>query len=128
MQICMVGVGLMGHGIAKNILNSGKHSLSFLHHAGNQPVNGLLAAGAVEAQTLAEICPQADIILLCVTGAPEVEAILFEKGGVFDQARPARLCWIVQPACRAQPRLCKETGGQASALCGCRDDAHPERS
>ena len=91
MQICMVGVGLMGHGIAKNILNSGKHSLSFLHHAGNQPVNGLLAAGAVEAQTLAEICPQADIILLCVTGAPEVEAILFEKGGVFDQARAGQI-------------------------------------
>ena len=91
MQICMVGVGLMGHGIAKNILNSGKHSLSFLHHAGNQPVNGLLAAGAVEAQTLAEICPQADIILLCVTGAPEVEAVLFEKGGVFDQARAGQI-------------------------------------
>ena len=91
MQICMVGVGLMGHGIAKNILNSGKHSLSFLHHAGNQPVNGLLAAGAVEAQTLAEICPQADIILLCVTGAPEVEAVLFEKGGVFDHARVGQI-------------------------------------
>ena len=91
MQICMVGVGLMGHGIAKNILNSGQHSLSFLHHAGNQPVKGLLAAGAVEAQTLAEICPQADIILLCVTGAPEVEAILFEKGGVFDQARAGQI-------------------------------------
>ena len=58
---------------------------------GINPVNGLLAAGAVEAQTLAEICPQADIILLCVTGAPEVEAILFEKGGVFDQARAGQI-------------------------------------
>ena len=91
MNICMVGVGLMGHGIAKNILKNGGYRLSFLHHAGNQPVDDLLAAGATQAQSLAEICPAADIILLCVTGAPEVEAVLFDEGGVYEQARAGQL-------------------------------------
>ncbi len=91
MKICMVGVGLMGHGIAKNILKASGYSLSFLRHEGNQPVADLLAAGAVEADTLAEICPQADIILLCVTGAPEVEAVLFDQGGVCDHAHAGQI-------------------------------------
>ena len=47
MRICMIGVGLMGHGIAKNILRAGPYHLSFLHHDGNQPIDDLLAAGAV---------------------------------------------------------------------------------
>lgn len=91
MRVCMVGVGLMGHGIAKNILKNGQHRLSFLHHAGNQPVDELLAAGAVEARRLADIVLQADVILLCVTGAPEVETVLFADDGVFEHAQSGQL-------------------------------------
>ena len=86
MRICMIGVGLMGHGIAKNILRAGPYHLSFLDHAGNQPIDDLLAAGAVQAETLSLICPDADIILICVTGAPEVETVLFSDQGVFANA------------------------------------------
>ena len=85
MRICMIGVGLMGHGIAKNILRAGPYHLSFLHHDGNQPIDDLLAAGAVQSETLSMICPNADIILLCVTGAPEVETVLFSEQGVLTQ-------------------------------------------
>ena len=91
MRICMVGVGLMGHGIAKNILKTGQHRLSFLHHEGNQPVEDLLEAGAAPAQNLADIVPDADIILLCVTGAPEVEAVLFDTGGIYEHARAGQI-------------------------------------
>lgn len=91
MRICMIGVGLMGHGIAKNILKARRYNLSFLHHAGNQPLEDLLAAGAVQAETLEEICPGADIILLCVTGAPEVETVLFSEQGVFDYAQRGKI-------------------------------------
>ena len=91
MRICMIGVGLMGHGIAKNIMKAGRYNLSFLQHAGNQPCEDLLAAGAVQAETLKEICPDADIILLCVTGAPEVETVLFSKQGVFDYAQQGQI-------------------------------------
>ena len=91
MRICMIGVGLMGHGIAKNILKAGRYRLSFLNHAGNQPVKDLLDAGAVQAETLDKICPDADLILLCVTGAAEVETVLFSDQGVFGHARQGQI-------------------------------------
>ena len=55
MRICMIGVGLMGHGIAKNILRAGSYHLSFLHHDGNQPIDDLLAAGAIQSETMSMI-------------------------------------------------------------------------
>ena len=91
MRICMIGVGLMGHGIARNILRAGPYHLSFLRHDGNQPIDDLLAAGAVQSETLSMICPNADIILLCVTGAPEVETVLFSEQGVFANAQPGQI-------------------------------------
>ena len=91
MRICMIGVGLMGHGIAKNILKAGRYSLSFLHHTGNQPAQDLQDAGAVRAEKLEDICSDADLILLCVTGAPEVESVLFSEQGVFAHARRGQI-------------------------------------
>ncbi|WP_018917008.1 NAD(P)-dependent oxidoreductase [Vreelandella zhanjiangensis] len=82
-RIGMVGVGLMGHGIAKNILNAG-YSLAFLDHPGNQPVDDLLAAGAVPCSSAREVAEKADVVLLCVTGSPQVEAVLFEPDGVLE--------------------------------------------
>lgn len=40
LRIGLVGVGLMGHGIARNILKAG-HRLDFMDHPGNQPVDDL---------------------------------------------------------------------------------------
>ena len=87
----MIGVGLMGHGIAKNILKAGCYRLSFLHHVGNQPVEDLLDAGAIQAEGLEQICPDADLILICVTGSPEIEMVLFSERGVFYHARPGQI-------------------------------------
>ena len=87
----MIGVGLMGHGIAKNILKHKRYCLSFLSHAGNQPAEDLISAGAIRATTLSEICPEADLILLCVTGAAEVETVLFSEQGVFSNSRPGQI-------------------------------------
>ena len=88
----MIGVGLMGHGIAKNILRAGSYHLSFLHHDGNQPTADLLAAGAIQSETMSMICPNADIILLCVTGAPEVETVLFLSKGFLQMLNQVRSC------------------------------------
>ena len=43
-NIGMVGIGLMGHGIARNIAQHG-HGLAVLEHPGNQPLDELKAAG-----------------------------------------------------------------------------------
>lgn len=83
----LIGVGLMGHGIARNILKSGR-SLAFLGHPGNQSTDDLVQAGASVCQSIPELVAQCDVILLCVTGAPEVEQVIFAEQGVLSAVKP----------------------------------------
>ena len=80
MKIGMIGVGLMGKGIATNILKDKTYQLNFLTHQGNQPTDTLEAAGAIATSTIKETISNAKIIILCVTGAAQVEEILFGGG------------------------------------------------
>lgn len=80
-KIGVIGVGLMGHGIAKNILKGG-WPVSFLDHPGNQPVDDLVAAGAARFESATELAKASDVIILCVTGSPQVEDILTGSGRV----------------------------------------------
>ncbi|MCE8025376.1 NAD(P)-dependent oxidoreductase [Billgrantia aerodenitrificans] len=89
-RVGLVGVGLMGHGIAANILRGG-HALCFLDHPGNQPVEDLLGAGAVAKGSGREVAEAAEVVILCVTGSPQVEAVLFEPGGVLEGLAPGTL-------------------------------------
>ncbi|CUJ69027.1 NAD(P)-dependent oxidoreductase [Achromobacter kerstersii] len=85
-KVGMVGIGLMGHGIASNLVKHG-HSLTLLEHPGNQPLDALKAAGAASVTTGAALAAQADVIILCVTGSPQVEAVLLSEGGVLEGLR-----------------------------------------
>ncbi len=81
MKIGMIGIGLMGHGIASNLVKHG-HQLTVLEHAGNQPLDALLAAGAKSAATPKAVAADAELVILCVTGSPQVEAVLLGDDGV----------------------------------------------
>ncbi|KIN14287.1 NAD(P)-dependent oxidoreductase [Vreelandella titanicae] len=91
-QVGIVGVGLMGHGIASSLLRAG-HQVSFLNHSGNQPADELLAAGAIALNTGREVAQSAEVVILCVTGSPQVEAVLFEPDGVLAGLKPG--CVVV---------------------------------
>lgn len=78
-SVGLVGVGMMGHGIALNLLKHGR-KLAFLNHTGNQPVGDLLAAGAQAVGDLTTLAQNAEVIILCVTGSPEVESVLYGGG------------------------------------------------
>ena len=78
--------GLMGHGMAKNLLAKG-HGLALTVHRNRDRVADLLAAGAVEKRTAAELAQASEIVFLCVTGSPQVEASLSAPDGVLAGAR-----------------------------------------
>ncbi len=81
-RIGMVGIGLMGHGIASNIAKHG-YPLTVLEHPGNQPLDALKAAGVTSEASTAALAAVCDIVLLCVTGTPQVEAVLLGEGGAW---------------------------------------------
>ncbi|MET0203994.1 MAG: NAD(P)-dependent oxidoreductase [Casimicrobiaceae bacterium] len=85
-RIGFIGVGLMGHGIAKNLVTKG-FPLTVRAHRNRGPVDDLLAKGAKEAKTTAEVTRASDIVFLCVTGAPQVEENVFGADGIAGVAR-----------------------------------------
>ena len=85
-RIGFVGVGLMGHGIAKNLLAKG-FPLTLRVHRNRAAAQDLLAAGAAEAASNAELARNADIVILCVTGAPQVEEVVLGPEGIASAAR-----------------------------------------
>ena len=87
MNIGMVGIGMMGHGIATNVLRHG-HALTVMEHPGNQPLDALKAAGAVGVARAAEVAAHSDVVILVLTGSPQVEEVLTGPGGVIEGLRP----------------------------------------
>ncbi len=105
--------GLMGHGMAKNLLAKG-HSLGLTVHRNRERVADLLSAGAVECATAAELAARSEIVFLCVTGSPQVEASLAGAQGLLAGARAGLLvvdCSTSEPDSTARLReACSAAG------------------
>ena len=86
-RIGLVGVGLMGHGIALNIARKG-YALAVLEHPGNQPLDELRALGVTSAATVRALARQVEVLILCVTGSPQVEAVLLGEQGALAALQP----------------------------------------
>lgn len=84
-RIGFIGVGLMGNGMAKNIVEAG-YPVTIMGHRNREPVEDLRTRGASEAETVADLAAGCDIVFLCLPGSPQVEAvvgeILADKGAV----------------------------------------------
>jgi 3-hydroxyisobutyrate dehydrogenase-like beta-hydroxyacid dehydrogenase len=85
-RIGFIGLGLMGHGIAKNLVTKG-FPLTVRVNRNRKPLEDILAAGAKEVATNADVARHSDIVFLCVTGAPQVEEIVHGKDGLASAAR-----------------------------------------
>ncbi|MFT4700834.1 MAG: 3-hydroxyisobutyrate dehydrogenase-like beta-hydroxyacid dehydrogenase [Yoonia sp.] len=72
-----VGVGLMGHGMAKNILAAG-YPVTVIAHRNRAPIDDLVGLGASEAASLVDLAAASSIIHICAPGSPQVEAIVAE--------------------------------------------------
>ncbi|HVY98488.1 MAG TPA: NAD(P)-dependent oxidoreductase [Dongiaceae bacterium] len=82
-RVGLIGAGLMGHGIGKNIVTKG-YGLTVLGHKNRQPIESLKGFGATEAQNAREVAANSDIVFLCVTGSPQVEDVVYRKDGLLE--------------------------------------------
>ena len=86
-KIGMVGIGMMGHGIATNVQKHG-YELAVLEHPGNQPLDALKSGGAQAFTSAAALAARSDLVILVLTGSPQVEAVLTGPDGVLQGLRP----------------------------------------
>ncbi|HWT99068.1 MAG TPA: NAD(P)-dependent oxidoreductase [Terriglobales bacterium] len=80
-RIGFVGIGLMGHGMAKNLVEKG-WPVTVLGHRNRQPVEDLKSRGATEATSAKDLAAHSDVVVLCVTGSPQVEAVINGPDGL----------------------------------------------
>ena len=77
--------GLMGHGMAKNLLAKG-HPLAITAFRKRERVADLLATGAKECANPAALARECGVVFLCVTGSPQVEAVVAGPDGLLSGA------------------------------------------
>jgi 3-hydroxyisobutyrate dehydrogenase-like beta-hydroxyacid dehydrogenase len=85
-RVGFIGLGLMGHGIAKNLVSKG-FPLTVRLHRNRKPAEDILAAGAEEVKTSAELARASDVVILCVTGSPQIEEVVYGENGIMSAAR-----------------------------------------
>jgi 3-hydroxyisobutyrate dehydrogenase-like beta-hydroxyacid dehydrogenase len=98
--------GMMGHGMAKNLLAKG-HALALTVHRNRERVADLIAAGAKESRSAAELAGTSEIVFLCVTGSPQVEQALLGDAGLLAGAKRGLLvvdCSTSEPDSTARLR------------------------
>ncbi|HPP98152.1 MAG TPA: NAD(P)-dependent oxidoreductase, partial [Ottowia sp.] len=57
-------------------------------HPGNQPLDELRALGVTSAATVQALARQVQVLILCVTGSPQVEAVLLGEQGALAALQP----------------------------------------
>lgn len=75
--IGFVGVGLMGHGIAVNLL-AGGYPLTVIGHRTRAPVDDLVDRGAKEAASISDLTAASTVVFLCLTDSVAVESVVTE--------------------------------------------------
>ncbi len=98
-RVGFIGLGLMGHGIAKNIVEKG-WPLAVLAHRKRDAVDDLVKRGATEVATPRALAETCDVVVLCVTGSTQVEAIIDGPDGLASAGRELLIidCSTSEPA------------------------------
>ncbi len=113
MSVGYIGVGLMGHGAAKNILERGGHDLTILGHRNRQPVDDLVARGATEVDSAAELAGASDVVFLCLPSAVEVEQVVYGNDGILAGCKPGM---ILVDSTTADPNATRKIGADLAKV------------
>ncbi len=101
-RIGFVGLGTMGAAMAANVRRAGFEVTAWNRTPGR--ATALLDLGASEADTPADVARSSDIVIVCVSDTPDVEAVLFGSDGVADGLASGGLvidCSTISPGATA---------------------------
>jgi 2-hydroxy-3-oxopropionate reductase len=86
LKVGYIGLGLMGKSIARNILKAGFPVV--VHNRSRAAVAELVAEGATEAFSAAEVAGQVDVVFTNLPDSPDVESVVLGPGGILEAAHP----------------------------------------
>jgi 3-hydroxyisobutyrate dehydrogenase-like beta-hydroxyacid dehydrogenase len=110
-RVGFIGAGLMGHGMAKNLVLKG-FALSVLSHRNRAPLEDLLSLGATEAANPAELARNSEVVILCVPSSAEVEHCVLGEAGIIEGAHDGL---IVIDATTAEPASTEQVAAALAA-------------
>lgn len=112
--IGFIGLGYMGHGMAANLRKAG-YELHVRGRTNRAPIDSLLALGAREAQSPAQMAQICDIIHICLSNSPQIEAVFRSADGILAGAKPGL---IVIDTSTADPASTTALAGELAAAGG----------
>ena len=89
LTIGMIGLGIMGRPMAKNLLKSGYPVV--VHSRSPGPVQELCGAGAKAAASPKDVAGQVDVLITMLPNSPEVELVALGRDGIIEGARKGLL-------------------------------------
>lgn len=109
-SIAVIGLGIMGLPMAKNLVKAGHDVTGF--NRSPESIDLLVEAGGTGATSIADAVKDADVILTMVPDSPDVEGVVRGDDGVFAHAKPGAL-WIDNSSIR--PDVAKTLAEEAVA-------------
>jgi 3-hydroxyisobutyrate dehydrogenase-like beta-hydroxyacid dehydrogenase len=84
-NVGFIGVGYMGYGIAKNILEKG-NNLFVIANKNRKPIDKIVDLGATEVNTLEEFKEKKlNVLVKCVTNTPIAKEIATKLSNILDE-------------------------------------------
>ena len=87
--LAFAGIGLMGLPMCRRLLAAGYRLVVW--NRSPEKCEPLVALGARAVATPAELCAEADIVLLCLADTAAVREVLFGKGGIAEGGKAGKL-------------------------------------
>ena len=112
-RIGFIGLGIMGGGMARNLLGKG-HPLTVWNRTAERST-ALAEAGADVAGSPADLAGRCDLVLICVSDTPDVEAVVRGEGGVLEGLQPGTL---VVDHSTISPHVTRELAAEVEAAGG----------
>ncbi len=108
--IGFIGLGHMGHGMAKNLVEKG-FPLTVLARRKRERVDDLVQRGAREAASPRAVAQASEVVVLCVTGSAQVEEIATGPDGLAAAGKPL----LVIDCSTSEPAITVRLAGELAA-------------
>ncbi|MEN8041919.1 MAG: NAD(P)-binding domain-containing protein, partial [Actinomycetota bacterium] len=81
-----VGLGIMGQGMAMNLVRAGYDTVVW--NRTTLKAKELVDAGATLATSPADVAARCNVVMICVSDTPDVEAVVSGPNGIAEGLRP----------------------------------------